>query len=124
MTKKPFSNFNLFTIRYPLTAIISILHRLSGLFVFLLIPFFLWMLETVTQSQTGYDHVHAMLMKPGIKFILWLSLAAFGYHFVAGFRHLIMDIGFGERLATARWTAALTLIISIIWAILIGVWLW
>jgi len=124
MKKKPFSNFDLLTIRYPLTAVISILHRLSGLFVFLLIPFFLWMLQTVTHSQTGYDHVHAMLMKPGIKFIVWLSLAAFGYHFVAGFRHLIMDIGIGESLAMARLTAALTLMFSIIWAILIGIWLW
>jgi succinate dehydrogenase / fumarate reductase cytochrome b subunit len=124
MKQKNFSNFNLFTIRYPLTAIISILHRLSGLFVFLLIPFFLWILQTVTHSQTGYDHVHAMLMKPGIKFILWLSLAAFGYHFVAGFRHLMMDIGWGESLVIARLTATLTLIISLVWAILIGIWLW
>lgn len=122
--KKTFSNFNLFTIRYPLTAIISILHRLSGLFVFLLIPFFLWMLQSATHSQTGYDHIHTLFIKPGIKFLIWLSLAAFGYHFVAGLRHLLMDIGYGESLAAARLTATLTLIISIIWAILIGIWLW
>ena len=102
MNKPQVRNFNLFTIQYPLTAIISILHRLSGVFVFLLIPFLLWMLDVALGSSIGFQYVQTTVTNPIIKLILWLILVALWYHLVAGIRHLLMDIGIGESLKSAR----------------------
>lgn len=124
MNKQQFKNLNLFTIQFPITAIISILHRLSGIFVFLLIPFLLWLLDIATRSTEGFDRILNIVTMPITKFIVWLFLAALGYHLIAGVRHLLMDIGWGEGLKSARWTAKITLGLSIVWAILIGIWLW
>lgn len=124
MNKKPFKNLNLFTIKYPLTAITSLLHRISGIFVYLLIPLFLWLLAGAVSSETGFSNIQNVIMMPIVKFTLWLCLAAFGYHLIAGIRHILMDLGLGETLQTARVTAVITIGISIIWAILIGIWLW
>jgi succinate dehydrogenase / fumarate reductase cytochrome b subunit len=124
MNNQRFTNFNLMTIRYPFTAVISILHRLSGLFVFLLIPFLLWLLEEALSSESGFSHIQSTLMYPFNKFIIWLFLAALGYHFFAGVRHLLMDMGLGENLQHARLSGAIALIVSIIWSLFVGIWLW
>lgn len=124
MNNQQVRNFNLLTIRYPFTAIISILHRLSGIFVFLLIPFLLWMLDVATGSSLGFDHIRTVLTNPVAKLILWLILVSLWYHLLAGIRHLLMDIGIGESLKSARFSGGITIIITIIAAILMGSWLW
>ncbi len=116
-------NLNLFTIRFPIPAIISILHRISGVILFLLIPVMLWILET-SLSVSGYEMLSDWLSMGYIKGLLWLLLAPFFYHFVAGVRHLLMDIRIGDELKTARKGAWLVLIISILIIIMAGIWLW
>ncbi len=117
-------NLNLFTIRQPIAAIISILHRISGVILFLLIPFILWGLSLSLSSQQDFQHIYQILTTPSMKFFVWCFLAAFTYHFVAGIRHLFMDAGIGESLNGGRLTAVLTVVITFILMILIGVWLW
>lgn len=124
MNKQVVRNFNLLTIRYPFTAIISILHRLSGIFVFLLIPFLLWMLDMATGSSIGFDHIRTVLTYPAAKLTLWLILIALWYHLLAGIRHLLMDIGVGESLRSARLSGGITITVTAIVAILMGIWLW
>lgn len=117
-------NLNLFTIHFPVPAIVSILHRISGIILFLLIPFLLWGLSLSLSSEQEFDNLHEFLSTPLIKFVIWCSLAAFIYHFIAGTRHLLMDIHIGEELKSGRLTAVLTLIISLILIVLVGIWLW
>ncbi|ARB92127.1 succinate dehydrogenase, cytochrome b556 subunit [Legionella longbeachae] len=124
MNQQKFRNFDLLTISYPFTAIISILHRISGVFLFLLIPFLLWMLETATNSPDGFTYIYAVLANPVAKLILWCMLVAFWYHLLAGIRHLLMDIGIGEGLKSARFTGGVTIALTLIVAIFIGGWLW
>ncbi|KTC89104.1 succinate dehydrogenase, cytochrome b556 subunit [Legionella drozanskii LLAP-1] len=124
MNKQQFRNLNLFTIRYPFTAIISLLHRLSGIFVFLLIPFLLWMLDIATGSTIGFERVQTLLTNLPAKLMLWLFLVALFYHLIAGIRHLLMDIGIGESLRSARISGGISLIITVLVAILLGSWLW
>lgn len=124
MNKQQFRNFDLLTIRYPFTAIISLLHRLSGVFLFLLIPFLLWVLDIALGSSIGLQHIQTVLAGSAVKLILWLILVVFWYHLLAGIRHLLMDIGIGESLRSARVTGGLTMIITCITAILMGIWLW
>ena len=124
MNNQQVRNFNLFTIRYPFTAIISILHRLSGIFVFLLIPFLLWMLDVATGSSLGFDHIRTVLTNPATKLTLWFILVALWYHLLAGIRHLLMDIGIGESLKSGRLSGGITIVITIVVAISMGIWLW
>lgn len=124
MNTKTFKNLNLFTVKYPFTAIISILHRLSGIFIFLLIPFLLWLLDEASLTSVGFDHIKMLLHTPGLQFLLWVLISAFWYHLFAGIRHLIMDIGWGESLRSARVSGAIVLILTLIFIILTGMWIW
>lgn len=124
MIKQRPKNLNLLTIRFPLPAIVSILHRISGVILFLLIPLILWGLSLSLSSPDEFDNLHLFLSSPIMKFLLWGSLSAFIYHFCAGIRHLLMDIHVGDELKSGRLSAKLTMVISVILIILAGVWLW
>ncbi len=117
-------NLNLFTIRFPIPALASILHRISGFILFILIPFLLWGLYWSLASQQNFNDLQQSLSTPCMKFFIWCCLSAFLYHFVAGIRHLLMDIGIGEELKSGRISAILTLVIAALLIILAGVWLW
>lgn len=117
-------NLNLFTISFPIPAIVSILHRISGVILFLVIPFLLWGLSLSLSSQQDYDDLHQLLTQPFAKFLIWGVLAALLYHLVAGIRHLFMDMGIGEELKSGRLGAQITIIVSAILIILAGIWIW
>ena len=80
----------------------------------------LWGLSASLSSPERFDHLQQMLTTPCARFIFWGFLAAFIYHFVAGIRHLLMDIHVGEELKSGRLTAMLTLLITSILIILAG----
>lgn len=117
-------NLDLLTIRLPITAIASILHRISGLFLFISLPFLLCLLSDSLASPAKFAAVQEMTSRLLVKFGLWLVLAAAVYHTLAGLRHLLMDLGFGEELSSSQKSAAGILITSIIVSIALGVWLW
>lgn len=116
-------NLNLFTIRFPLPAIVSILHRISGVFLFLSIPVILWALD-FSLTQDGFDALHDWSGNILIKFVIWAVLAAFLYHLVAGIRHLLTDVQIGTSRESGKRTALMVFVISIIFIILAGIWLW
>ena len=117
-------NLNLLTIRLPVPAIVSILHRISGFLLFLAIPLVLWWLNASLASQQDFDDIHQSFTTPCAKFIIWVVLSSFLYHFVAGIRHLLMDINIGVELKTGRLFAFLTMVIAFGLIILTGIWLW
>lgn len=117
-------NLNLFTIRFPVPAIASILHRLSGFVLFLIIPVALWALNRSLTSMVSFDALYRLFLSPTTKFIIWCCLSAFFYHLVAGIRHLLMDIHVGEELKSGRLSAILTFVITGLLMILTGLWLW
>lgn len=123
MTKTRPKNLNLFTIRFPIPAIVSILHRLSGVFLFILIPFALWGLS-FSLTEYGFETIQEYMRSTWFKCIFWLLFIPFTYHLVAGIRHLVSDVGVGTTLKGGRLSALLTFIISVIVVLLIGVWLW
>jgi succinate dehydrogenase / fumarate reductase cytochrome b subunit len=117
-------NLNLLTIRLPIPALVSILHRASGVILFLAIPLILWGLNISLTSQQDFDNIHQSFASPCAKFIIWCVLSAFIYHFVAGIRHLLMDINIGIELKSGRLGAFLTMGISALFIVLAGIWLW
>lgn len=124
MNNKRPKNLNLLTIRFPIPAIVSILHRASGVFLFLLFPILLWMFSLSLSSEQSFTHLQGLLTSPIAKFMVWLVLAPLCYHLVAGIRHLLMDLHIGEELKSGRRGAKLTILVSIILVVLLGVWLW
>lgn len=117
-------NLNLFTIRMPIPAIASILHRLSGALLFLCIPLILWGFKRSLASQQDFDDIHQMFTTTCSKFIIWVLLSAFIYHFIAGIRHLLMDINIGVELKSGRISAFLTIFLAFVLIVLTGIWLW
>lgn len=116
-------NLNLFTIRFPLTAITSIMHRVSGFVLFLLIPVALWVLQ-LSLDSLGFDRLQGFMSSIPAKLIIWLLLAPFCYHLVAGIRHLLSDLHFGNTRAGGKRASIVTLIVSFVLFILVGIWLW
>jgi len=115
---------NLSKMKFPPMAIVSILHRITGVVIFLGLPLALYLLDQSLQSPARFLDIQAFLAIPLIKFTAWVLLIAVAYHFLAGLRHMIMDCGFGEHLRTARITAYLIICVSMMAAIFLGVWLW
>ena len=124
VNKKRPVNLDLTTIKLPIMAIASILHRMSGIILFLLFPLALCLLHCSLESQVSFSNMQLLLSKPLYKFILWVFLSALCYHILAGIRHLIMDIGIGEHLEQGRFTARLVVAMAFILFILLGIWLW
>lgn len=123
MSRSRPKNLNLFTIHFPIPAIVSIFHRTSGFFLFLLVPFLLWGLS-VSLTEPGFETLKQWLDAFYIKFIFWLIFIPFCYHLVAGIRHLLLDIHLGESLKGGRRGALLTFIVTGLLVILAGIWLW
>ena len=117
-------NLELSTIKFPITAIVSILHRISGVFLFAGVAVLLWMLDSSLNSEEGLAAVKDALAAPVSKFIIWAVLAGLAYHLVAGVRHLIMDCGLGESLEGGRLGAKLVVVLSVVLIVLAGVWVW
>lgn len=117
-------NLDIGSIRLPITAYVSILHRVSGVVLLVLAGVGLWMLDLSLSSETGFAALQGALTGFWVKLVLWALIAALAYHLTAGIRHLVMDMGIGETLRGGVLGARLVLAISVVLTILAGVWLW
>ncbi|GAB1260126.1 succinate dehydrogenase, cytochrome b556 subunit [Aurantivibrio plasticivorans] len=117
-------NLDLTTIKFPITALVSITHRVTGVALFAGIAVMLWALQGSLESEEGFIAVKEALTSPLCKFIGWAVLAALAYHLVMGVRHLIMDFGYGETLESGRLGAQIAVVIAVVLIVLAGVWVW
>ena len=115
---------NLFQIKFPPAAIISILHRITGIVMFLYTPFLMWAAHLSLQSGQRFQEINAILNHGMTRFFVWIFLAAVLYHVIAGIRHLLMDMGIGESKQGGRIGAYIVLILAVIFAVLAGVWIY
>jgi succinate dehydrogenase / fumarate reductase cytochrome b subunit len=116
---------DLYAIRQPLPASVSILHRISGALIFVVgIPLLLWFVQRSLASPAAFAAAMAPLSTPFGKLVL-LGLAwCYLYHLLAGLRHLALDLHIGIALAPARRSAALVLVLSVLLALIVAVRLW
>jgi succinate dehydrogenase / fumarate reductase cytochrome b subunit len=117
-------NLDLSTMSLPPAAISSILHRVSGVIMLVLVGLLVWLLAKSLSSPQGFAEAQAIFQHPVVKFLVWGFLAALGYHLLAGIRHIFMDLGFGEEKESGRTTAIAAIVGGVILAVLAGVWLW
>ncbi|MEE9451829.1 MAG: succinate dehydrogenase, cytochrome b556 subunit [Gammaproteobacteria bacterium] len=122
-SKRPV-NLQLTTMKFPPMAIASILHRLSGVILFLAIPLLLYMLDYSLRNEDVFLKLKQCLQAWPMKLLLWVVLAALLYHLIAGVRHLIMDMGWGESLTAGRRSALSVFVLAAISVVFIGIWLW
>ena len=106
-------------------AVLSILHRISGVLLFLGMPVLLYWLHCSLHSEESFQHLQELLAHAPSKVILWGIASAMLYHAIAGIRHVLMDCGLlSEGLPGARYSAVVTLGMAIIGVVFLGVWLW
>ncbi|TVZ39538.1 succinate dehydrogenase subunit C [Alteromonadaceae bacterium 2753L.S.0a.02] len=117
-------NLDISTIKLPVTAYVSILHRVSGVVLLAGVLVLLYMLDMSLSSEESFAELKEFLAFPLVKIILWAVLAALAYHFVAGVRHLIMDLGIGESLEGGKLGAKISLVLAGVLIIATGVWIW
>lgn len=112
---------DLLHISQPLPAIISLLHRISGVLLFLFIPILLAILQS---SLAGAESFKALQSSPWLKLTGFILLAAFAYHCYAGLRFLMLDLHWGTALKSARISAWMVLIAAVLSFLMLGIWLW
>jgi succinate dehydrogenase / fumarate reductase cytochrome b subunit len=122
-SKRPV-NLDLLTIKQPSTAIASILHRVSGVVIFLLLPFMLYALHHSLISSEHFLRVQECFECGSVRFFIWIFFSALLYHCLAGIRHVIMDLGFGETVKVGRATATFVIVLGVIGILELGVYLW
>ncbi|MCR3755714.1 MAG: succinate:quinone oxidoreductase, membrane protein SdhC [Sodalis sp. Psp] len=123
--KSPVNNLDLQTIRFPVTAIISILHRVSGVIMFAAVGIFLWVLGLSLSSPEGFVKASVIMDRIIVKFILWGIITILAYHTLGGIRHMLMDVGYlEETLEMGKITANAIFLLTILLSILVGVFIW
>ena len=111
-------------IRFPATAIASILHRISGVIMLFAIGILLWLLNLTLTSADGFASVQSLSDGFVMKFILWGILTALGYHLLGGIRHLVMDTGRWEELTSGVASAKAVFFLAAVFSIIAGIWVW
>ena len=100
--------------RLPPAGIVSILHRVSGALMFLLLPFVLYLFDKSLTSEISFGTFKAVTSNWFVKLVLLALIWAWLHHFAAGIRHLIMDMHVGVEKDTGRHTAIAVLAISVV----------
>ena len=83
----------------------------------------LFALQKSLQSEDGFNFIRAQMASPLGLFIFFFVMAPFVFHFVAGIKHLVMDLGFGETYEGGALGAKLVFTISAFLIALIMFWL-
>jgi succinate dehydrogenase / fumarate reductase cytochrome b subunit len=116
---------NLVQIRLPLPGIVSILHRISGAFLFVLgIPILLYALERSLASPESFAALKTSMAHPLAKLLLIALVWAYLHHFCAGIRYLLIDVHVGDDLRPARQSSIAVLVVSLALTLIVAVRLW
>lgn len=124
MNKNRPKHLALLKISLPLPGIVSILHRVSGLLLFLSLPFLLWLLQSSLRSIETWTMLANLVHMPLVKLVI-LGLAwAFYHHLCAGMRYLFLDFHIGIDLPKARLSSKLVVAASLLMTLITGVLIW
>jgi succinate dehydrogenase / fumarate reductase cytochrome b subunit len=98
-------HLNLFKIRLPIGGVMSIIHRATGVFMFLALPYLIYLLDLSLAGEAGYAQAAASLHSlPGVLFV-FLLMWSLAHHLLAGIRYLLIDVDLGVEKAMARQSA-------------------
>ncbi|GGY77480.1 succinate dehydrogenase, cytochrome b556 subunit [Pseudoduganella plicata] len=106
--------------RQPFSAIVSIMHRVSGFLMFALLPFILYLLQESIRSEISFAHFQGIASHPFAKLVILALVWGYMHHFCAGVRHLVMDTHVGLDKDSARKSAIAVLVITWVVVILVA----
>lgn len=115
---------NLFEIRLPLPGWVSILHRISGAGLFLMLPLLIWLLGLSLGSPESFEAFRGIVSHGFVKLILLGLLWAYLHHFCMGIRVLFLDVHVGIEKRQAFNSAIAVLVVSLALTALLGARLW
>lgn len=121
--QKKYKNINIFQIinyRLPPSGIVSIMHRISGLFIFLLLPFILYLLDQSLNSKNSYEMLKKFTSNFFFKILILPLIWLYLNHFFSGIRHLIMDLNIGLDKNISNKSAIFILIINLFLILIIA----
>ena len=124
---KKITNIDLMSIKnykFPITAICSIFHRISGLIMTISIPFVIVSMYYSLAGPVGYKNIVNLLTETWVSLFFWLFMSSVVYHIYAGIRHIIMDLGFGDSMVVAKASSFVVIILGILSSLLLGFKLW
>ncbi|PJE80589.1 Succinate dehydrogenase cytochrome b556 subunit [invertebrate metagenome] len=124
MKRKRPVDLSLTAIKLPVNALVSIAHRLSGVVLFVGVGYLLYLLELSLQSQASFLLISEKLHSPVSHFIVWFLGSALIYHFIAGIKHLMMDMSIGENKKSGMIASWIALGLSAVLIVSLGGWLW
>lgn len=110
---------NLTQIRMPVNALVSIAHRLSGVWLVITIPVVLYLLELSLSQQQGFEQAQDLLAALPMQLFLFIGLWALFHHLFAGIRFLLLDLDMGVERQQARRTAQWVVVVEVV-ALIIG----
>ena len=108
----------------PITALASILHRITGVVLFVGMMFVFYLLDLAMASPAGFDEAAAVVGSPLGKFGVWVLSTGLAYHLVAGVRHLLLDFHVGDTLLGGRVGAWTSIVAGIAAGVTMVVLLW
>ena len=117
-------HLDLLKVQFPITAIASILHRVSGVIMFVVVGLLLMLLQNSLESSESFDSVRSFFQSDIVKILTLGVFAAFFYHLFGGLRHLVMDMGYWEEMKSGTLSAQITIVLTVIVVAAMGVWLW
>jgi succinate dehydrogenase / fumarate reductase, cytochrome b subunit len=124
MAKRRPKYLNLFEIKLPLPGWVSILHRVSGAGLFLMLPALIWLLDKSLGSPESFQTFRAVVGNPLVKLVLLGLMWAYLHHFCMGIRILLLDMHIGIEKGQARASAIAVLVVSLALTAILGAKLW
>jgi succinate dehydrogenase / fumarate reductase cytochrome b subunit len=116
--------YNLSPLNLPVPGLLSIFHRVSGLFLFLALIWLIYLLDLSLKSEVDFNHLKEYLSFPIVKLALLVLVWSFMHHFCAGIRFLFLDMHKGIDLPTARATSYVVFGASILLTVALGAKIW
>ena len=124
MKKQRPVNLELNTIKFPPSAISSILHRVTGVAMFFALLFVIWAWAVSVPSPEGFADVQAIMNGFLGKFVAIGTASALTYHILGGLRHVVMDLGHWEELESGNTSAKAVIALWVVLTVVLGVALW
>lgn len=109
-------------IHLPVTAVLSIGHRISGVLMVLMVPLIAYLFDLSLSGEEGFAATVALFSDDPFQMIAVIGVWVFTHHFLAGIRFLLLDIDVGVDLRSARisaWTAVAGAIVTMFVAVFV-----
>ena len=114
------SPVDLMNYRLPMAGKVSILHRVSGAFLFLCLPLLIALFAMSFVSESGFAAMSTVVGNPIVKLILLALIWGYLHHFCAGIRYLLLDLEIGVEKHEANRSAIVVLCIGVALTAVVG----